>query len=73
MARATVVLLLTVPLSFTSTPVRIWLLIGPYSTANCSNSTVLLTVGNAAPKWLSGAWLETRIRDKGPDRFMRRS
>jgi hypothetical protein len=47
MARATVVLLLTVPLSFTSTPVRIWLLIGPYNTANCLKSTVLLTVGNA--------------------------
>jgi hypothetical protein len=42
-----VLLLRTVLLSFTSTTVRTELPIGPYSTANTPNSTVLLTVGQA--------------------------
>jgi hypothetical protein len=63
MACTTAVLLLTVPLSFTSTPVRIWLLIVPYSTAKCSNSTVLLTVGNAARGHVPGP-RRGRIRNR---------
>jgi hypothetical protein len=42
-----VLLLRTVLLSFTSTTVRTELPIGPYSTANTPNSTVLLIVGQA--------------------------
>ena len=51
-------------LSFTSTPVRIWLVIGPYSTANRSNSTVLLTVRNASSKHDPQAALKHRSRRK---------
>jgi hypothetical protein len=47
MARAAVVLLRIVHLPFSSTPVSIWLLIGPYSTAESSNSTVLRPVAHA--------------------------
>jgi L-lactate utilization protein LutC len=47
MARAAVLLYFSVRLSFTSTTVSTRPLIGPYSTANTPNSTVLLTVGHA--------------------------
>jgi hypothetical protein len=47
MARAAVLLYCSVLLSFTSTTASTRPLIGPYSTANTPNSTVILTVGNA--------------------------